>query len=377
MTPTKKSVISFLALFLMIILSVNCGNGNDKPALKDAFKDHFLIGTAVNDYQSSGKDEKSIELIKKHFNSITPENMLKWERVHPKPGVYNFDPVDKMMAFGEENNMFIIGHCLVWHSQTPKWVFEDENGNPATREQLLERLKDHIFTVVGKYKGRIKGWDVVNEAVMENGELRNSPWLRIIGEDFIEKAFMWAHEADPDAELYYNDFNMWHSGKVERVVNLVKEFKEKGIRIDGIGLQGHWGLDYPPMDELDEAMSAYAKTGLQLLVTELDMDILPQPSQETGADISRNFELRKELNPYPDALPDSMITVQTNRFVEYFSMFNKYKDNINRVTLWGAYDTQSWRNHWPVRGRTAYPLLFDKNFQPKPAVEAIINEVMK
>jgi endo-1,4-beta-xylanase len=238
-------------------------------------------------------------------------------------------------------------------------------------------MKKHIFAVVGRYKGKIKGWDVVNEAIMENGELRDSPWRKIIGDDFMEKAFEWAHKADPDAELYYNDYNMFHKGKVERVVKLVKDMQAKGIKISGVGLQGHWGLDYPTLDELKAALDAFSQLGVKIMITELDMDILPSPSKYTGAEISTNFELRKELNPYPDVLPDSMQTVEANRYAEFFNIFNDYKDKISRVTFWGVNDTYSWRNNWPVRGRSAYPLLFDKNFNPKPAFYEVIKTVKK
>ena len=370
----NRSVSCFLFLFMGLFL-VSCNSQEEDATLKDTFKNNYLIGTAVNMWQVTGKDEKSIEVLKKHFNSITPENCMKWEKIHPEVDEYNFESADKFVEFGEANNMVIIGHTLIWHSQTPSWVFEDKDGNALTRDALLARMKDHIFTVVGRYKGRVHGWDVVNEAFNEDGTMRDSKWLNIIGDDFLEKAFQWAHEADPDAELYYNDFNMWYPGKRDRVVKFVNEMKDKGIRIDGIGVQGHWGLDYPPMDEADAAFSAYEGTGLGIMVTELDMAVLPLASDDTGADISQNYELQKQLNPYPEGLPDSMIVVQSNRFTEFFKLFNKYKDSVTRVTLWGISDASSWRNNWPVRGRTAYPLLFDRNYLPKPAVKAIIKTV--
>ena len=367
----KTSLIITLILYLLISVP----NLFAQPSLKEVFKDYYLIGTAMNNYQVQGNDAAVLELVKNQFNIVTPENALKWEGIHPKPDVYNFEPVDSLVAFCERNNILVIGHTLVWHSQTPAWVFEDEEGNPATRELLLNRMKDHISTVVGRYKGRILGWDVVNEAFMEDGKLRESKWHKITGDDFIEKAFQFAFEADPDAELYYNDYNMYHEGKVKGVVEYISKIKSKGVKVDGIGLQGHWGLDYPKLEELDMAMKAYSELGVNLMITELDMDILPSAWNYTGAEISQNYELRKELNPYPDSLPDSMQTVEANRYAEFFKIFNKYKDNVSRVTFWGVNDTYSWRNHWPVRGRSAYPLLFDKNFQPKPAFYEVIKTV--
>jgi len=370
MKPGIKISSLFLTFFLISIIGQSVVTA--QTTLKDAFKDFFYMGVALNDAQVLGKDPKSMKIVEEQFNSITPENNLKWERVHPKPDKYNFEPADSFVAFGERNKMFIIGHCLLWHSQTPNWVFEDGNGNPATREALLQRLKDHIYTVVGRYKGRIHGWDVVNEAVDDDGSLRKSKWLQIIGEDYIEKAFQYAHEADPDAELYYNDYNEWYKGRTETIITIVNSLKERGIKIDGIGMQGHWGLDYPSLEEMDASMKAYSETGLKLMITEMEMDILPNPYNYKGADVSKRFQLTKESNPYPDGLPDSMHAAQSNRYAEYFKLFLKYKDAMTRVTLWGVHDRQSWRNDFPIRGRTSYPLLFDRNYMPKPAFDAVI-----
>ncbi len=347
----------------------------NSQTLKDAYKDYFLIGAAISDFQAAGKEPKAMELAAKQFNTITPENMLKWERVHPDPNKYNFDLPDKFVEFGQKNGMFIVGHTLVWHHQTPDWVFKDDKGNYLTRDELLVRLKEHISTVVGRYKGKIKGWDVVNEAVDEDGSLRKSKWLEIIGEDFIEKAFEFAHEADPDAELYYNDYNTWHKAKRDGIIKLIKKLLDKGIKIHGIGLQGHWGLDYPGLDELDESLKEYSATGLKIMITELDINILPTPDNYTGAEITKSFELQKKYNPYPDGLPDSMQTVLANRYAEIFRTFLKYNDSITRVTFWGIDDGHSWLNNWPIFGRTSYPLLFDRNLKPKPAFDAVIKIV--
>ncbi len=375
---TQKVIISIYAIAILsgfILTGCSTEQMSDTPALKDVFEDYHLIGTAMNVNQVDGNDENSVGLIVKHFNSVTPENMMKWEKIHPEPGEYNFEPVDSFVSFGQKSNMFIVGHTLVWHSQTPGWVFENENGEPTCRDTLLSRMKNHIFTVAGRYKDNIGGWDVVNETFYDDGSFRQSPWYEIIGEDYIEKAFEWAYEAAPGVELYYNDYNMWHAGKRDAVVKLVKDFQQKGIRIDGIGLQGHWGLDYPPMDELEESMRAYSELGVKIMITELDMDVLPIPEGVEGAEISQKFEMKKELNPFPNGLPDSMKFVQADRYAEYFNLFNKFRDNLSRVTFWGIQDGHSWRNYWPVRGRAAYPLLFDRNFQPKPAFDAVIKTV--
>ena len=365
-----KISISLLMLILIALLS-GCDRP-EQPALKDIFRHDFHVGVALNENQFSGQDDRSMAIVEKHFNSLTPENILKWEIVHPKLSNYNFKPADDFVEFGEQRAMFLVGHTLVWHQQTPDWVFEDATGNTVDKETLLQRMKDHILTVVGRYKGQINGWDVINEAFEDDGQLRQNKWLQIIGEEYIQKAFEWAHQADPAAELYYNDYNMWYAGKRDGVVRLVHDLQSKGVPIHGIGLQGHWGLDYPPLDELEAAMTAYAGLGLPMMITEMDMDILPQPAQNMGANITLNFKQRKELNPYPKTLPDSMQVKLAERYAVYFRLFNKYSDNISRVTIWGVHDGQSWRNHWPVRGRAAYPLLFDSNYQAKPAFNAVI-----
>jgi endo-1,4-beta-xylanase len=363
-------------LFLIIFFIQNiCLKTEGQTTLKDAFKNYFFIGTALNNQQVFGREPKALQLLQEQFNSISPENLLKWESVHPQPNKYNFAPADSYVALGERYHMFIIGHCLIWHSQVPKWVFEDSSGKPVTREVLLQRMKDHISTVVGRYKGRINGWDVVNEAVEDNGSMRKTKWLQIIGKDYIEKAFQFAQEADPNAELYYNDYNQWMPGKRETVVKIIKDLKAKGIKITGIGIQGHWGLDYPPMDGIDSSMKAYSEAGCKLMVTELDMDIIPNPLNNTSADVSKRFALTKESNPYAKGLPDSAAAIQAKRYAEYFKLFLKYKGTLTRVTFWGMTDGQSWRNNWPIRGRAAYPLLFDNNYQPKPAFDAVIKTV--
>ncbi len=345
----------------------------DRPALKKVFEKDFFIGAALSREQIYGNDAVAMALIKEQFNSITSENILKWEHVHPEPDRYDFEPADKFVTLGEKHKMFIVGHTLLWHQQTPAWVFQDHAGNLINREALLKRLRDHIFAVAGRYKGRIHGWDVVNEALEDDGSLRKTKWLEIIGPDYVQKAFEFAREADPKAELYYNDFNLWKKEKAEAVVRLVRDLQAKGIRVDGIGEQGHWSLDYPTIDEADAAIQAFAALGVKVMITELDITALPNPDDWSGgADITRNDELRKHLNPYPHALPDSMQQVLAKRYAECFALFHKHRDKINRVTFWGVNDGQSWLNNWPVRGRTNYPLLFDRHYQPKPAFEAVM-----
>jgi endo-1,4-beta-xylanase len=300
---------------------------------------------------------------------------MKWERIHPLPDKYDFSIADSTVAFGQKNGMFIDGHVLVWHSQTPDWVFEDSLGNPLTRDALLERMKEHIFTVAGRYKGQIKGWDVVNEAIDDNGQMRKNKWYEIIGEDYVQKAFEYAHAADPDAELYYNDYNIEDSVKREGAVGLIKKLQEQGVKIDGVGLQGHWLLDSPTSSAIDSSIGIYAGLGLKVLITEMDIDVLPFDWSRPTADVSMIKEWRQTLDPYKDSLPDSMQTVQANRYADLFRVFEKHRGTVTRVTFWGLHDGYSWRNNFPVPGRTNYPLLFDRNYQPKPAYYSVIETV--
>jgi endo-1,4-beta-xylanase len=363
--------MSWLVGSLVISLTTPLAHAEQASVLKDLFAERFRVGAAISTPQALGEEPRALELVAQQFNSITPENLLKWAEVHPQPDEYNFDPADKFVAFGEQHGMFIVGHTLVWHNQTPSWVFEGIAGEPLTREQLLERMREHIQTVVGRYKGRIHGWDVVNEAFEDDGRRRESPWQKIIGDDYLEHAFRFAHEADPNAELYYNDYNEWHPGKRRAVAQLVKSLRAKGVRIDGIGMQGHWGMDYPSLKELDATLRDYGKLGVKLMITELDINLLPRPDSAVGADITRDYALQEKLNPYADGLPDDVNMALAKRYAELFRMLLKHEDKIDRVTFWGVYDGQSWLNNWPVRGRTAYPLLFDRNLQPKPAFDMV------
>jgi endo-1,4-beta-xylanase len=345
----------------------------NQPALKDVFKKDFLIGAALNQNQFTGRDQRGLPIITTQFNSITPENVLKWESVHPEPGKYNFEGPDRYVAFGEKYRMFIVGHTLVWHNQTPRWVFEDAKGGPVDRQTLLDRMRDHIHTVVGRYQGRIKGWDVVNEALDEDGSLRQTPWMKIIGEDYLVKAFEFAHEADPSAQLYYNDYSLENEAKRKGAIDLIKKLKARGVPVYAVGLQGHDKMDWPTPQQQSETIIAFASLGVKVNITELDVDVLPRASQHRGADISLNVELRAQLNPYANGLPDSVQQALAKRYAELFAVFVKHSDVIDRVTFWGVTDGDSWLNDWPVRGRTSYPLLFDRTGNPKPAFQAVVN----
>jgi len=357
----------FLAItsgFLAVASSLSA-----QPTLKEAFKNQFLIGAAVNQRQFSEQDARGAAIVKAQFNSITPENVLKWEAVHPQPDEYNFEPGDRYVEFGEKNGMTIIGHTLVWHSQTPRWVFQDAEGKDLDREALLTRMSNHIHTVVGRYKGRIKGWDVVNEALMDNGMMRQTRWLKIIGDDYIVKAFEFAHAADPNAELYYNDYSLENETKRNACVELVKKLQARGVRIHAIGTQHHNKLASPTLAQMEKTLVEFSKLGVKVCITELDVDTVASSQRNTSADVADVTRQTGTDNSQASGLPDDLQQKQAQRYAEMFALFHKHADKIDRVTLWGVTDADSWLNR---PGRVNHPLLFDRNGKPKPAFDAVI-----
>lgn len=342
------------------------------PTLKAAYQGAFLVGAALNAAQFSGQDTAEAALVAAQFNTISPENVLKWESVHPRPASYDFAAPDLYVAFGERHGMFIVGHTLVWHNQTPRWVFADASGTPVSRDTLIARMRDHIQTVVGRYRGRIGGWDVVNEALDDDGSLRRTPWLTIIGPEFIPLAFRFAHEADPSAQLYYNDYSLENPAKRQGAVALIRRLLADGVPVTGIGMQGHDRLDWPSVEQEDSTIAAFAALGVKVMVTELDVDVLPRAVRQTGADIRLSAAARPELNPYPESLPDSVQQALARRYADLFGVFYRHRGEVARITFWGVTDRDSWKNNWPVPGRTNYPLLFGRDGRPKPAFDAVL-----
>ena len=365
------SKIILSALFVGQLSSCMAQTKQTDISLKTTFKNKFLIGVAMNANQITGKDSVGDRVIAQNFSSIVAENCMKSEVVQPVEGEFDFSLADQFVKFGEKNKMFIIGHTLIWHSQTPRWFFTDDKGQQVSKEVLIERMHKHIATLVGRYKGRVKGWDVVNEAINDDGSYRESPFYKIIGKDFIKLAFQFAHEADPDAQLYYNDYNMAMQGKREGVVKMVSELKQAGLRIDAIGMQSHLGLDFPTVTEFEKSILAFSSLGVKVMMTELDLSILPSPWNNGGANVSDKAEYQEKMNPYKKGIPADKYAEWEKVYLSFFKLFLKHQDKISRVTLWGLSDADSWKNDWPIRGRTDYPLLFDRNHQPKPIVTKI------
>ena len=382
----------FSCFFLSLQVITGCGPtsnnveqelGQEKEmtiSLGAAYQGAFLMGTAVNQAIVSGKDTISQKIVEKEFNTITPENCMKAASVNPAPGVYNFGPADAFVAFGQKNDLFIVGHTLVWHNQTPAWFFTDEEGNPNTPAAQKERLRSHIEAVAGRYAGKVQAWDVVNEVIDNDGSYRPTTWVKGIGDgdELVKLAFQYASEYAPNTELYYNDFNAWRPAKRDGIVRMVKLLQAEGIRIDGIGIQGHWGLNYPKNEYIEQAIDAYSALGVKVMITELDVDVLPLTKE--GQIIGRSMmesqfqleEFKTFFDPYTDGLPQSVAEEQADRYAELFRIFYERKEKVDRVTFWGVQDGMSWKNGYPIPGRTNYPLLYDRDGKAKLARQAVL-----
>lgn len=351
-----RTALIILAAFVLACQPKQKAKDDTTKGLKDFYSDYFTIGVAVSPWALK-TDEA--QLIRQHFNSLTAENAMKMGPIHPKENEYFWSHSDSIVAFALRNTMKLRGHTLCWHNQTPNWMFKDEAGNTVTKEVLLQRLKDHITTVVSRYKGKIYAWDVVNEAISDKQDeyLRVSPWTTIIGEEFIAKAFEYAHEADPDALLFYNDYNEINPVKREKIIRLVTDLKTAGVPIHGVGLQGHWAVNEPSYAQLDSTLTDFAKTGLQLQITELDISVYPKEHQARD----------RKAEDYDTTFTSTKEQEQIEMYKKCFILFRKHKASIRSVTFWNISDRRSWLDDFPVRDRKDYPLLFDKALKPKKA----------
>jgi endo-1,4-beta-xylanase len=364
----KKHTIPAL---LICTLSVAIGYGQntgstntpvDLIGLKDAFAGKFLVGTAGD--VPRGYSEVELANIKANYNIITPENSMKPQSVHPSENTFNWATPDAMVNWCESNHIKVWGHTLAWHSQTGNWFFQGTNGEPVTRELAMERLKNHIFTEVGRYKGRVYGWDVVNEAIIDNGtgedeNLRNSPWIRAIGPDYLTMAFKWAHEADPNALLFYNDYNIErgaveNKGKHASSMLLLKRLIKDGAPINGVGIQGHWHLD-SNLEDVEKAISDYESLGLKIGISELDVTASGENSGAFPTGGGGGGPISEEAYQR-----------QAQVYGKLFEIFVRHSKSMSRVTFWGISDRRSWR-------ASQRPLIFDGQLHPKPAYQAIID----
>jgi len=370
----KKIAISFIVILLLF----SCGNSikiidnnEQKVSLSQKFQKHFLVGAAINEGQILQKDQPSVSIIKKEFNTISPENVMKWMFVQPKPNEFYFDHTDKYVQFGLDNNMHIVGHALIWHSQIANFMNSIKDST-----KMIQHVTNHISTLVNRYKGKIDTWDVVNEALNGDGTLRESIFLKVLGENYLETVYKMAEKYDSNADLAYNDYNLCKPKKREGAVKLIKSLQKNGAKINSVGIQAHWQLTSPTLEEIETSILAFSELGVKVMFTELDISVLPNPWELSGAEVTQNFkkfEGDKKMNPFPENLPDSVKEKLAKRYENIFKLFVKHKDKISRVTFWGVTDKFSWLNDWPIKGRTNYPLLFDRNYKEKKAYQRIMN----
>lgn len=364
---TPKTWIKIAGIAICFSQS-SCVQKAESSSLKNAFQNDFLIGAALGTEHILEKNQKADALIKREFNSITPENIMKAEVIHPEANKYDFNLSDKFVAYGQKNNMYVVGHTLIWHSQLPAFV-----NKISTADSLRMFMKEHINTVAGRYSGKLNSWDVVNEALNEDGTLRESLFYKLLGENYIKEAFDLAAKADPQAALYYNDYNIEQPAKRKGAIALIKKLQASGTKIDGVGIQGHWSINDNNLKEVEDAIVEFSALGIKVAFTELDYTVLPNPWDLKGAEVNQNFEGNPAMNMYTESLPDSVQTQLAKRYEDLFRLFLKHKDKISRVTFWGVNDGHSWLNGWPIKNRTNYPLFFDRAYQPKKAYDAVLN----
>jgi endo-1,4-beta-xylanase len=344
-------------------------------SLRQAAAPFFPVGVGVDVEVSQRPDD--LALLTKHFGYVTPEDCMKVATVQAVEGEFQFDAADRFVRMANEHDLNIVGHCLVWadDSKTPEWFFQDGD-DVASAELVLARMKTHIETVMGRYRGQIAMWDVVNE-VLADGEidyLRDSGWTRATGEEFVVKAFEYARAADPDAMLIYNDYRCDTEGKRPKLIRLVEMFQSRGAPVDAIGLQGHYELDAVPLEGIETLLQAMRERGMKVVVSELDIDVVTR--SRWWADDGKYREELAEYDPYSDGCPPKVLARQAEQYAQLFRLFAEYDDVIERITFWNLHDGQSWLNYFPWE-RVNYPLLFDRQRQPKPAFDAVVQTLME
>ena len=350
----------------MLAISFGPAWAQEPTNLKEAYGAKFALGAAID---TPNLKEAELAVLLANFTNITPENCMKPAPIEPEEGKYAFAEADALVDFAQRKGLKINGHCLIWNEQCPEWFFLD-NGKPADRGLVLKRMIDHITTQVTHFKGKVFSWDVVNEALGDGSEyLKPTRWQKSIGDDYIAQAFITASKTDPQAELYYNDYNIEQPDKREKALRLIRDLKKQKIRIDGIGIQGHWELDKIPYKDIEDSIIAFHNEGLKVMITELDLDMVPRSM--SGANASAHDQGTDD--PYANGCPPEILQRQADQYARLFALFRKHADKISRVTFWGLDDGRSWLNTWP-RQRTNYPLLWGRDLQPKPALPAVLQE---
>lgn len=356
----NKRAILIAGLVCFICINLQAQHTGNNRGLKDYYRNYFTMGVSVSPHSLQTADTT---IILNEFSSLTPENAMKMEPVHPQQFVYHWQDADLIVAFAQRHHLKVRGHTLCWYNQAPAWIFTDNQGHTVSKDTLLQRLKEHITTVVNRYKGRVYAWDVVNEAVSDKPDeyLRPCKWLEIIGEDYIAKAFEYAHAADPDALLFYNDYSEINPVKREKILRLVKTLRQKCVPVQAVGLQCHWGVDEPAEQQLKTTLQDYTTLSIPLQITELDVSVYPKEhhSRERNAtDNDTTFSSIREQQ-------------QLAQYQRSFALFRQYKQYITGITFWNLSDRHSWLDNFPVKNRKDYPLLFDRNGQRKAVYKAV------
>jgi endo-1,4-beta-xylanase len=344
------------------------GRTETLPSLRRAATGLFELGVGISDLISERPQDHPLLL--SQFGILTPENCMKPAHIQAAEGRYDFSRADAFVDFARRNDLKVCGHCLVWakDDRTPEWFFRDGD-QPVTREKLLARMRAHIEAEAGRYRGRIAMWDVVNEALDDgDGFIRPSGWERACGEEFIAKAFEYAHAADPAARLIYNDYGNEAPAKREKMIRLIRSLKEKQVPIHAIGLQGHFELDRVPFQDIEKTLVVMGELGVKVVVSELDIDVIPR--SKWWADGGKYREELAKLDPYQNGCPPEILQRQADQYAQLFRLFRRHANVIARISFWNLHDGQSWLNYFPWK-RKNYPLLFDRQSQPKPAFEAV------
>lgn len=378
----KTTARFFIAAGMAITMFATMSAAQGTRSLKEAYSGAFKLGCAISPSDISGRNPKAVPLILEQFNALSPDNCMKPESLHPRPDVWNFGPADAYVKFGRDNGMFVLGHTLCWHNQTPEFFWKREDGSPKSHDELVEMLRSYIETVCTHFAGKVDAYDVVNEIIAEDGGYRNIGWVEAFGGDgdeVVKLAFKFANQYAPaGTEFYYNEFNVWRPSKLEGVIRLVKMLQDEGLRIDGVGIQAHWGLNYPKNQYIEDAIDKLSALGVKVMITELDVDVLPvsKEGQVIGKSLNdpqyQLEEFEEFLDPYKDGLPDEVEDQLAARYEELFRIFYKHRDQIDRLTFWGLHDGASWKNGSPIPRRTNYPLLFKRDMTPHKAFDAVL-----
>ena len=379
----------------MAALACCCHSMTAQTTLWEAYRDYWYTGVSVNQWQveadNSGANVHDVTgqvsndqtadwpVIAKNFNWVVAENCMKCEVIHPREGVYDFTLADQFVNKAKAAGMKVLGHCLIWHSQCAPWFHFDSEGKPVSRDVLKKRMREHIYTIVSHFRGRVDAWDVVNEAFEDDGTPRQSLFHQILGTDYIPLAFQYAHEADPAAQLYYNDFSMNKAAKVEGVCRFFRPLIEQGLPVTAIGMQGHMiledNVDNSVIRQYEHSIETIAATGVPTFFSELDLSVLPNPYGFSGANISDKFAYRPEMDPYTKGLSKEQNAKMEQFWIDFYKMLIPHHKDILRVNFWCLNDANSWRNDFPIKGRTDYATLFDRQSRPKPVVQKLIDLV--